>query len=259
MIFNEIHFISGALGMHTSALVLLPDYPGFAKYGSDGKSFKALYLLHGLSDDETIWMRRTSLERYAENRGLAIIMPRGDRSFYCDLDNGTRYFEYIARDLPAMVTSHFRVSDLREDNYAAGLSMGGYGALKLALRAPERFSAAAALSAVTDWPESLQTVVPGVMGNNYVCPPEDDLYYLADELKRRRDSGDFTAPTRFFIGCGTEDVLLPQSKAFTVKLADDGWNVVYRESAGCHSWEFWDEYIQYVLEWLTSPGAEETK
>ena len=61
MIFNEIHFISGALGMHTSALVLLPDYPGFAKYGSDGKSFKALYLLHGLSDDETIWMRRTSL------------------------------------------------------------------------------------------------------------------------------------------------------------------------------------------------------
>ena len=112
--------------------------------------------------------------------------------------------------MPAVVASHFRVSDLREDNYAAGLSMGGYGALKLALRAPERFSAAAALSAVTDWPESLRTVVPGVMGNNYVCPPEDDLYHLADE----------------------------------------GFSVVYRESAGGHSWEFWDEYIQYVLEWL---------
>ena len=87
------------------------------------------------------------------------------------------------------------------------------------------------------------------MGNNYVCPPEDDLYHLADELKRRCDSGEFTPP-RFYIGCGTEDVLLPQSKAFTVKLADEGFSVVYRESAGGHSWEFWDEYIQYVLEWL---------
>ena len=258
MLFNELHYFSGALGMFTTVLVLLPDDQSQARYGKDGNRFRALYLLHGLSDDETIWMRRTSVERYADRWGIAVVMPRGDRSFYCNAANGSAYYDFISRELPGVISAYYRVSDRREDVFAAGLSMGGYGALKLALRTPEQFCAAAALSAVTDWPDCSRTMLNGLMGKDYVCPPEDDLYYLADELKRRCDNGEFAAP-RFFIGCGTEDVLLPHSKAFTVKLADLGWNVVYRESAGNHSWEFWDEYIQYVFDWLLNPAKEENR
>ena len=105
-----------------------------------------LYLLHGLSDDDTIWLRRTSIERYVAPLGLAVVMPQVHRSFYTDEAYGGRYWTFLSEELPALVGSLFRVSSRREDTFVAGLSMGGYGALKWALRQPERFAAAASLS-----------------------------------------------------------------------------------------------------------------
>lgn len=89
-----------------------------------------LYLLHGLSDDHTIWLRRTSIERYVASMGLAVVMPAVHRSFYTDMDKGYRYWTFISEELPALARSFFPLSDKREDNFAAGLSMGGYGAFK---------------------------------------------------------------------------------------------------------------------------------
>jgi S-formylglutathione hydrolase FrmB len=248
MIYSEIDYLSGSLGMHTRALVLIPQDRSRAVYGKNGDAFRVMYLLHGLSDDETIWMRRTSIERYAEQYGIVVVMPRGDRSFYCDLDTGSRYFEFVSRELPDMVSFSFNVSDRREDTFAAGLSMGGYGALKLALGAPDRFCSAASFSAVTDWPGILKNMFPGLMGSHYDCPPCDDLYYLADNF-----GNDFPKPD-VFIGCGTEDVLLPESRNFRDKLRSLGFKVEYKESAGTHSWEFWDEYIRYALEFFFGRG-----
>src|SRR3712207_4064507 len=105
-----------------------------------------LYLLHGLSDDDTIWLRRTSIERYVAPLGLAVVMPQVHRSFYADERYGGRYWTFLSEELPALVDSWFRVSQRREDTFVAGLSMGGYGALKWALRQPDRFAAAASLS-----------------------------------------------------------------------------------------------------------------
>ena len=248
MIYSEIDYLSPALGMHTRAIILVPQDRSGAVYGKDGKSFRVMYLLHGLSDDETIWMRRTSIERYAERYGIVVVMPRGDRSFYCDLESGSRYFEYISRELPDMVSFTYNVSDRREDTFAAGLSMGGYGALKLALGAPERFCSGAAFSAVTDWPGVLKNKFPGLMGSHYYCPPCDDLYYLAEHFDEKYSKPDI------FIGCGTEDVLLPESRNFRDKLTSLGFSVEYRESAGGHSWEFWDEYVRYALTFFFERG-----
>lgn len=242
MIFNELHFFSFALGMCTSVNVLIPQDAGAARFGSDGKKFRVLYLLHGLSDDETIWMRRTSVERYAEQYGVCIVMPRGDRSFYTNLENGSRFYDYISEELPGLMTRFFNVSDRREDNFAAGLSMGGYGALKLVFRSPERYCAAAAFSAVTDWPGISQTMFPDLLCKNYVCPPEDDLYQLLEKYP-----DDLKKP-KLFIGCGTEDVMLPESRNFRDALERHGFDVTYKESPGTHSWDFWDEYIRYALE-----------
>ena len=138
----------------TSMTVLLPQRTttqiGMTGATTDGPP-PVLYLLHGLSDDDTIWLRRTSIERYVAPLGLAVVMPQVHRSFYTDealrrplLDVPVRG---AARSWSARCSG---VSQRREDTFVAGLSMGGYGALKWALRQPERFAAAASLSGAVD-------------------------------------------------------------------------------------------------------------
>src|SRR5215207_9009351 len=142
-------FFSVALILSTSMTVLLPQQTS-TQIGMEGRSTDGpppvLYLLHGLSDDDTIWLRRTSVERYAAPLGLAVVMPQVHRSFYTAEAVGGRYWTFLSEELPALVYSFFRLSDRREDTFVAGLSMGGYGALKWALRRPDRFAAAASLS-----------------------------------------------------------------------------------------------------------------
>ena len=149
MAFIQCGFFSEVLGLSTSMNVILPQSSA-GQIGMEGKSFSekhhTLYLLHGLSDDHTIWMRRTSIERYAASLGIAVVMPAVHRSFYTDMANGYNYWTFVSEELPAIARSFFPLSDAREDNFVAGLSMGGYGAFKLALRCPDKFAAAASLS-----------------------------------------------------------------------------------------------------------------
>src|SRR5258705_6398585 len=126
--------------------VLLPENTtgqiGMAGSGRTG-DFTTLYLLHGLSDDDTTWVRRTSLERYVAELGLAVVMPQVQRSFYTDEVFGRPYWAFVSEELPRVARSFFRLSADPAQTFVAGLSMGGYGAFKLALRHPERFGAAA--------------------------------------------------------------------------------------------------------------------
>ena len=152
-------FFSEVLEVGTSMTVLLPQ-AGEEQIGvSTGPTarptaaedgFPVLYLLHGLSDDGTAWLRYTSIERYAAALGLAVVMPQVQRTFYADEAHGERYLTFLSEELPGIVASFFRVSGRREDTFVAGLSMGGYGALKWALHQPERFAAAASLSGALD-------------------------------------------------------------------------------------------------------------
>src|SRR3954471_3777319 len=153
MAFFDCHFFSDARALTVSAYVLLPqktarqiDLPGAADNTAPAGGYPTLMLLHGLSDDHTIWMRRTSIERYAAAKNLAVIMPAVGRSFYQDMASGARYWTYVSEELPLLIRSFFPLSSSRESNFVAGLSMGGYGALRLALAHPENYAAAASLS-----------------------------------------------------------------------------------------------------------------
>ena len=136
-------------GTETLTAMILPEN---AKKQTDGDApFKTLFLLHGLSDDHTTWMRQTSIERYANEYGIAVVMPAGDRSWYNDTADGAHYLTFIGKELPDVCRAYFRgMSDRREDTLIAGLSMGGYGAVKTALTYPERFGGAASLSGALD-------------------------------------------------------------------------------------------------------------
>lgn len=247
----DMKFYSEALGMQSSALVILPQNGSLGEIGVDSGDgngrIRVLYLLHGLSDDETIWMRRTSIERYASRYGIAVVMPNGHRSFYTDMKYGEKYYTYVSKELPARICEFFRVSAKREDNFVAGLSMGGYGALKLAMREPDRFAAASALSAVCDidwFAHTRPEFFTSIFGENLEIPEKDDLIKLAEAHKN-----DAVKP-RIFVGIGRQDGLYADNLKFKKVLTDNGYDLTYRESDGVHCWEFWDEYIQYTLAWM---------
>ena len=123
MAYFRCEWISEALDMATSAVVILPETGDLART-------PVVYLLHGLSDNCTGWSRYTAVERYARNYGVAVVMPEVQRSFYCDTRSGMKYFTYISQELPKICRRFFGLSADPQYNYVMGLSMGGFGALK---------------------------------------------------------------------------------------------------------------------------------
>jgi len=208
-----------------------------------------LYLLHGWSDDHTIWQRRTSIERYAAEYPLAVVMPSTHLGWYTNQKYGLRYYEYIAEELPRIVREFFpQLSDRREDTFVAGLSMGGYGALKLGLRAHDTFSACASLSGAADVAGELHRnqhpVFKLAFGSAEEAQgSEDDLFHLADVLPKEKRP-------RVYQWCGTEDFLIESNRKFKAHLESLGYDLTYSESPGDHQWKYWDTQIEQVLAWL---------
>ncbi len=251
MAFLELNIYSESLGTQQQVYVVMPQKNNRGEIGTNNceneKFFKSLYLLHGLSDNHSIWLRRTSIERYAQNYGLCVIMPFGDRSFYTDMKHGAKYYTYIAKELPMIINEMLNVSDKREDKAIAGLSMGGYGALKIGLRECDSFYAAAGLSSVADINEGKTRFtddMKNVFGEDMIIPKEDDLLYLAEKCNTN------TNKPKIFMGVGMEDFLYEENQRLRDKFNTLDFDYTYRESKGAHSWEFWDEYIQYVIEWM---------
>ena len=247
---------SDVLQQNVDLDVILPeDTPGLI--GMDGKAentYPTLYLLHGMSDDHTIWQRRTSIERYVSDLNLAVVMPSVDLSWYTDMYLGPKYWQFISKELPSICRSFFPgMSDRREDTFVAGLSMGGYGALKCALRAPEVFSYGAGLSSGCD----AEAVIngSGLAEKSYwedVFGPAsafrasfNDLFAAADELMKSKQP-----KPHLYMWCGTEDFLYEGNVKFRDHLKKLGYPLLYEESPGVHSWKYWDLKIQSVLNWL---------
>ncbi|TLS51299.1 esterase family protein [Paenibacillus antri] len=249
-------FFSDALQLSTSMTVILPQKTytqiGMAGAGSARELYPTLYLLHGLSDDDTIWSRRTSVERYAASLGLAIVMPNVHRSFYADMEYGGRYWTFLTEELPALARSFFPLSAEREDNFAAGLSMGGYGAMKWALNRPDKLAAAASLSGALDALRMTRNPEPWikpsldlVFGGRELEGTEHDVISLLAKV----DAADGPKP-KLYQWCGTEDFLYADNVAFRDACRRTGLDLTYEEGPGDHSWGYWDEKIQDVLKWL---------
>ena len=252
MAFISLNYFSEALGKQTEVYVVLPQKSNDGEIGigsaKDADNCKCLYLLHGHSDDHTIWMRRTSIERYATEYGICVVMPCGDRSFYTDMKYAMKYYTFVAKELPDMICEMFRVSDKREDNFIAGNSMGGYGALKVALKECDRFCAAAALSPVTDLKfiqqECWMDLFHMIFGDTDEIPQEEQILPLLEEKK------DDPNRPRIFLGVGRDDFLYDDSTAFREKMETLDYDFTYWESEGEHNWVFWDACIQYALKWM---------
>jgi putative tributyrin esterase len=257
MILNEVNFFSETLGLLSSMYVLLPQRKMADAKNKRTPKVRTLYLLHGHSDDHTAWQRYTSIERHAEGLNLAVVMPAVHLSFYNDMAHGLKYWQFISEEMPKLVRDMFSLSSKREDNFVAGLSMGGYGAFKLALTYPERFTAAASLSGAVDlrevvsvkkedhdnkaWIEEMRTVFGDL---SKVPGSKHDLFALAKKAAK--------APVkpRLYQCCGTEDKLHPDNVRFRDAMRKLPFDLTYEEDPGEHNWAYWDKMIQHVLAWM---------
>lgn len=255
----HVDFFSEVLGMSMNMDVILPQQT-YTQIGMEGKKlsgkYPTMYLLHGMSDDHTIWQRRTSIERYASSLGIAVVMPTTHLGWYTDTAYGMQYFTFIAKELPTICRDFFpNMSDRREDTLAAGLSMGGYGAWKLALAASDTFGAGASLSGALHMADNARmerelsagrrSFWEGIFGDpEHIAGTENDLLYLADKLKA---SG--KPLPRLFAWCGTEDFLYNENKFAWNHVKELGYDLSSYESEGTHEWCYWDEHIQDILKW----------
>ena len=245
MIYLQMHVKSKALLKNVQLNILLPQ-------NFEGE-YKTLWLLHGNTDDHTAWMRYSSIERYAEKLGIAVVMPNADRSWYTDCASGAKYFTFISDELPAILRSHFKgMSAKREDNVVAGLSMGGYGAMKLALKLPEHYGACISLSGAFDITRKNRPVNldewRSIFGFGLQSPDEleggeHDLFAIAEGAAK---SG--AKLPELYMWCGTEDRLIDVNHKFHAHLDSLGVSHAYEYSEGDHSWKWWDMHIVSGLE-----------
>jgi len=254
MILNEVNFFSEVLTMRSSMYVLFPQR-SLADAQSKPK-YRTLYLLHGHSDDHTAWIRVSSIERYVEGLNLVVVMPAVNLSFYTDMVFGKNYMQFISEEVPAVVRDMFPLSDKREDNFVAGLSMGGYGAFKLALTYPERYAAAASLSGALDVGETVRAhgrtedkaflaEMRNIFGDVSKVPgSKHDLFTLAKKVAKS------PVRPRLYQACGTEDFLYADNVRFRDHVRKLPLDLTYEEGPGEHVWAYWDGMIRNVLSWM---------
>lgn len=244
MAFCELKYFSRALEKQTAANIILPE-------GDIAGPFATFYLLHGLSDDHTIWERRTSIERYVEGLPLIVVMPDGGRGFYCDAQQGMAYETAVIRDLVGYIDKMFPTRANREGRCIGGLSMGGYGAVKLALQHPDLFCSAVSHSgalAFAHKPFPKDGSIWTAEFSRIVGPePTDgpnDIFALAEYLPVEKRPA-------LRIDCGVDDFLIEDNRACHAHLETIGYAHEYDEYPGVHNWEYWDLHVREAIAFHT--------
>ncbi len=214
-----------------------------------------LYLLHGAYGDASSWVRSSCIERYAQKNCCVVVMASAENSFYQNMYRGGAYFTFFTEELPAYVTSLFPVSKKREDTFVAGLSMGGYGAWFLGLSRPDLYSKAASMSGALDIMETVERASSNdddspFPWENIFKEPHNLKGGPADLLSLYRQCQKNGCVPKLYQACGTEDFLYSMNQSVKAQMEELGADLVYEEGPGGHTWNFWDQYIQRIFDWI---------
>jgi putative tributyrin esterase len=238
-------FHSQSLGRDVRYRVLLP------RNYEEGGRFPVLYLLHGLFGDYLNWDTRTGLESYAQNLPLLIVMPDAGDSWYTNSATvpNDKYEDYIAKDLLREIDARYHTIRDRHKRSIAGLSMGGYGAIKLALKYSDLFAFAGSLSGALNAAQTLDVERPEFRakllevfgGSENRVRSQNDVF----QILQPSASSDYPY---FYLACGTSDLFLTVNRTFVKKLSSSKIAYEYHETSGGHTWEYWDAALQPLLE-----------
>ena len=244
---------SASLQREVTYRVLLP-----ADYEQSGVRYPVLYLLHGLRGTYTDWDTNSNLRKFAARYPVIIVLPEGKNSWYTNAEKvpQDRYEDFLIKDLIPDVEKRFRTLQARPWRAVAGLSMGGYGAMKFALRRPDLFAFAGSLSGALDFarnPEAIERwkslgtlEIFGAPGS--ATRTNNDIFAMAEKAEAK------DLPF-LYLACGTEDSYLPNNRDFTRLLEQRHIPHEYRELPGAHTWDFWDQQLPPMLDkwWRSMP------
>lgn len=262
--FLTCHYFSRVLRHNVEVNVVIPTPEGNEQITDQGTrshynyeaGLPVVYLLHGAYGDNSSWMRNSCIERYLQAHCCVGVMAAVENSFYQDMAYGNPYHTFMTEELPAYVTSLFPVSKKREDTFVAGFSMGGYGAWYLGLSRPDLYGKAASMSGALDIAASYQQGAEGTLDSPFpwhsifrdparLAGSDADLFELY-----RRDAGSGLLP-ELYQACGTRDFLIGMNRDAHARFTAMGAKITYHETEGhMHNWDYWDEEIQNVLDWL---------
>ena len=251
------HFYSEVLSQNVTCEVILPESARIGE--ARRKNPPVLWLLHGGSDDQTMWQRNTSIERYLAPLGMAAVMPFAEFSGYRNQVHGSgRYYDYMTKELPVVMHDLFGLSTAREDNFIAGLSMGGNGSLKFAMANPEKYAAVGCMSA-----GFFDHEVP--LDAKHLDPEKDKQFWMWFEGREIAGSEDDMLENarkiiregkpvpRVYHTCGADDHIKRiayRTKAFFESFEGNPFDYVYEEDPGKHTWDYWDEHIRRFLGYI---------
>lgn len=241
---RDVTFFSQALQRDMQYRVLLPE-------ATDNKKLPVVYLLHGGGGGFRDWSNYSDVAQFAA-RGLLLVMPQGDYSYYTNaaLRPQDRYEDYIVKDLALDVAQRFPVRDDREGHAIVGVSMGGFGAIKLALKHPDKFAFAGALSAAIDAPRRRFTVRRLDQSRHFreiFGPDDSDIRHGNDPFFLVRGAEPIKLPF-FYLTCGEQEGLLGPNREFAVLL--DHYHIAheFHEVSGGHDWNQWNRQLNGLFE-----------
>ncbi|HEY9284360.1 MAG TPA: alpha/beta hydrolase family protein [Pyrinomonadaceae bacterium] len=254
--YETVRFESKLVGRVLPYNVVLP--AGYHRRESRSARYPVVFLLHGLTGHYDNWVTKTKLVDYARPYDLIIVTPEGNNGWYTDSATAPadRYESYVIRELIPEVERRYRAMPAREGRAVAGLSMGGYGALKFGVKYPELFALAASMSGAVgaaSWstedqlPRGLirESILRTFGPADGAVKAENDLFKLVGEMPEGRAKN---LPF-LYLDCGTEDALrlLPTNLALANLLAARKIPHEYRQLPGDHDWAYWDKQVQEVL------------
>ena len=265
----NLNFESRCLNGNTEVTVILPDLPREdepEKFYLSGRKYKVLWLLHGTFGDHTDWLRKSNIELYATEKDLCVVMASALNSNYSNWPDalmGYNMYDFLIKELMPLVYGWLPVSDRREDNFIAGLSMGGRGTIKFAVNFPEKFAAAATLSAApVDFSElapgakgafrdteepRLRETIKNAGGLDAYINSEENVWAILDRYAAGGEAELAKLP-RLMFACGEDDFLYENFKAFRAHCEETGLPAEWLTLPGYkHEWRFWDLAIQRAL------------
>ena len=218
-------------------------------------SYSVIYLLHGLDGHYDNWISKTKLTEYAANYGYIIVTPEGDDGWYSDSVSiaNDKYESYIIQELIPEIDKKFRTLADKNHRSIAGLSMGGYGAIKFGLKYADKFALVGSFSGAfkaAEWTDKntaawLSKSIMSVFGTaDNESRKANDIYKIVREISDEKKK---TLPF-IYLDCGTEDFLIQSNRDFETLLFEKKIPHEFRQLPGKHSWDFWNAQVQEFLE-----------
>lgn len=253
----EMTFAANTLERRTDVTVLIPMESNETIPAPKPEKFPTLYLLHGYGENAKAWLINSNIRQLAKEYNLAVVMPSGENGFYVDNPEFSLYYGQFIRELVEFTRKMFPLSTQREETFIAGVSMGGFGAMRNGFASHDlfgkigAFSGAYILQDIVNLKEGDRTEIADYGYYRRVFGDlsrvlESDKNPLVCAVKAKESS----LVPEVFMACGTEDFLIEQNRQMRDGLKKLDIPLQYQESSGIHDWKFWDEWLPELVKWL---------